>query len=156
MRCATHTTQKHKSKKNIDTMIYPNPPAPSGFNFKGECDRRMSRDRYRSPQHGDAIFRCKTNFCFILLTIILYAADRRAQGQKVCFLSEYLCFLFVCCVESTRTDPSYPTMYFLPMPPEASSCFGMISDEGVECVPLSCLSLATRRHGKVSNVSSVE
>jgi len=29
-----------------------------------------------------------------------------------------------------RTDPSYPPMYFLLMPPDASSCFGMISDEG--------------------------
>ena len=67
-------------------MIYPNPPAPSGFNIKGECDRRMSRDRSRSPQHGDAIFRRETNFFFILFTIILYAADRRARGQKVCFL----------------------------------------------------------------------
>ena len=67
-------------------MIYPNPPAPSGFNFKGECNRCMSRDRARSPQHGDAIFRRETNFFFILFTIILYAADRRTRGQKVCFL----------------------------------------------------------------------
>ena len=111
-------------------MIYPNPPAPSGFNFKGECDRRMSRDRYRSPQHGDAIFRCKTNFCFILLTIILYAADRRARGQKVCFFSEYLCFLFGRCVESTRTDPSYPPIYFCPDPPSPRRVRGMVSDEG--------------------------
>ncbi len=28
------------------------------------------------------------------------------------------------------TDPSYPPICFLPMPPESSSCFGMISDEG--------------------------
>ena len=130
--CKAHKTQntKHKPKKNIDTMISPNPPAPSGFNFKGECDRRMSRDRARSPQHGDAIFRRETNFFFILFTIILYAADRRARGQKVCFFSEYLCFLFGRCVNSMRTDPSYPPMYFLPMPPESSTCFGMILNEG--------------------------
>ena len=29
-----------------------------------------------------------------------------------------------------RTDPSYPPIFFLPMPPESSSCFGMILDEG--------------------------
>ena len=81
----------------------------------------MSRDRSRSPQHGDAIFLRKTNCFFILLTIILCAADRRAGGQKVCFFSEYMCFLFGRCVESTRTDPCYPPIYFLPMPPEASS-----------------------------------
>ena len=123
-----HNTHRTTSKKHRHHDL-PRPPASSGFNFTGECDRRMSRDRYRSPQHGDAIFSCKTNFCFILLTIILYAADRRARGQKVCFFSEYLCFLFGCCVESTRTDPSYPSIYFLPMPPKYSSCFGMISDE---------------------------
>ena len=73
---------------------------------------------------------CETNEFFILFTIILYAADRRARGQKVCFVSEYLCFLCGRCVESTRTDPSYPLIFFSPMPPMSSSCFGMISDEG--------------------------
>ncbi len=29
-----------------------------------------------------------------------------------------------------RTDPSYPSIFFLPMPPKSSSCFGMISDDG--------------------------
>jgi hypothetical protein len=91
------------------------------------------------------MFLSETNFFYILLTIIPYAADRREWGQKVCFFSEYLCFLFGRCVESTLTDPSYLPIFFLLMPPEASSCFGMISDEGVERAPLSCLSLAARR-----------
>ncbi len=34
------------------------------------------------------------------------------------------------CIESTRTDPSYPPIYFSPMPPKSSSCFDMISDKG--------------------------
>ena len=78
------------------------------------------------------------------------------RDKRYVFLSEYLCFLFGRCVESTRTDASYPTMYFLPMPPEASSCFGMISDEGVERAPLSCFSLARGGMVRVSIVSRVE
>ena len=76
------------------------------------------------------MFLSETNFFYILLTIIPYAPDRREWGQKVCFFSEYLCFLFGRCVESTRTDPRYPPIYFLPMLPESSSCFGMVLDEG--------------------------
>jgi len=86
--CKAHKTQNTKNtsrKKNIDTMISPNPPAPSGFIFKGECDRRMSRDRSQSPQHGDAIFIRETNCFFILLPIILCASAQRARGQKVSF-----------------------------------------------------------------------
>ena len=126
-----HTQPQHRttSKKHQHHDL-PRSPASSGSNLTGECDRRTSHDRYRSPQHGDAIFLCETNFSFILLTIILYAADRRAWGQKVCFFSKYLCFLFVRCIESTRTDPSYLPIYYSLMPLEASSCFGMISDEG--------------------------
>ena len=41
-----------------------------------------------------------------------------------------MCFFFGRCIESTRTDPSYPPIYFSPMPPESSSCFGMILDKG--------------------------
>jgi hypothetical protein len=90
-------------------------------------------------------FLSETIFFYILLTIIPYAADRRALGTKGMFFCKYLCFLFGHCVKSTRTDPSYSPIYFLLMPPEASSCFGMILDEGVERAPLSCLSLAARR-----------
>ena len=143
----SHNTQpQHTAQlpKNTDTMISPRPPASSGFNFKGECDRRMSHDRPWSAQYGDAIFLRETNCFLILLSIILYAADRRARGQKVCFFSEYLCFIFGRWVESTRTDPSYPLIHFLPMPPESSSCFGMISDEGGGSAIVR-LSLAARR-----------
>ena len=52
------------------------------------------------------------------------------MGTKGMLFSEYLCFLFVRCIESTRTDPSYPPIYFSPVPPESSSCFGMILDKG--------------------------
>ncbi len=50
--------------------------------------------------------------------------------RKVCFLSDYLCFLFGRCVESTRTDTSYPPIYYFPMLLKSSSCFGMILDKG--------------------------
>ena len=124
-----HNTNRTTSEKHRQHDL-PRPPASSGSNLTGECIRHTSHDRDRSPQHDDAIFLRETNFSFILLTIILCAADRRAWGQKVCFFSEYLCFLFVRCIESTRTDPSYPPIYFSPVPPKSSSHFGMISDEG--------------------------
>ncbi len=34
------------------------------------------------------------------------------------------------CIESMRTGPNYPSMFFSPMPPKSSSHFGMILDEG--------------------------
>jgi hypothetical protein len=52
-------------------MTPPRPPASSGFNCIGECDRRKLCNRPRSPQHGDVMFLSKTNLFCILLTIIL-------------------------------------------------------------------------------------
>jgi len=40
------------------------------------------------------------------------------------------CAFFCRCIESTRTDPSYPPIYFSLVPPVSLTCFGMISDEG--------------------------
>jgi len=82
---APATSKKHW---NHDLRL----PASSGFNFTGECDRRTSCDRYRSPQYGDAIFFNETNCFFLFYWLLLKAADRRALGQKVCFFSEYMCF----------------------------------------------------------------
>jgi len=136
-----HTQHKNTSrKKNIDTMISPNPPAPSGFIFKGECDRRMSRDRSRSLRSGDVIFMDATKKSFILLTTILCASAQRARGQKVSFQREYSCFLLRRCIEKTRTDPSYSPISFLPQPSKSSSCFGMSLDWA---------GAAHRRHGNV-------
>ena len=73
-------------------MALHNPPAPSGFNFRGKCDRRTSRDRSRSSRSGDAIFIDVTNKSFILVTILLITSDQHARGQKVSFLSDGSCF----------------------------------------------------------------
>ena len=60
-------------------MTPPQPPASSGFNCIRECNRRTSRDRPRSPQHGNVMFLSETNLFSILLTIILEATDQRAR-----------------------------------------------------------------------------
>ena len=57
---APATSKKHR---NHDLR----PPASSGFNFTGECDRRTSCDRYRSPQYGDAIFLMKRTVSFYFI-----------------------------------------------------------------------------------------
>ena len=58
-----HTLPQHRttSKKHQHHDL-PRPPASSGSNLTGECDRRTSHDRYQSPQHGDAIFYVKLTF----------------------------------------------------------------------------------------------
>jgi hypothetical protein len=77
----------------------------------------------------------------ILYFIYIYStgsgsARRQTTGM---FFSEYLPFFLGCYVESTRTDPSYPPIFFLLMPPMSSSCFGMISDKGGAAPWLPCL-----------------
>ena len=120
----TTTTHRTTSKKHRHHDL-PNLPAPGGFIFKGECDRRMSRDRSRSLQSGDVIFLDATKKSFILLTTILCASTQHARGRKVSFQSEYSCFLLRRCIEKMRTDPSYSPISFLPRPSKSSSCFGM-------------------------------
>ncbi len=105
-------------------------PAPSGSNFRGKCNRRTSHDGARSSKHGDVLFIDCTNSSVILLTILLITLDQCAWGHKVKFGCDDLCFFCGRCMETTRTDPCYLVIFFLPMSPESSSCFGMISDEG--------------------------
>ena len=66
----THNHNRHASEKHRHHDL-PRPPASSGSKFTGKCDRHTSRDRYRSPKHGDAIFLRENNVSFILLPIIL-------------------------------------------------------------------------------------
>jgi hypothetical protein len=76
-----HTTIHNTHTKNIKHRHHgpPKPPASSGSNFTGECDRRTSRDQSRSLQHGDVLFIDDTNFSFIYLFIILSAAAQRTH-----------------------------------------------------------------------------
>ena len=112
------TTHRATSKKHRHHDL-PHPPASSGFNFTGECNRRTLRNRYQSPQHGNAIFLCQTNFFFILLTIILCAADRCARGQKVCFLVNTCAFYSAVASNQHALTPSIRRYIFcrcLPRP----------------------------------------
>ncbi len=84
-----HHTQPQNTPHNFRKTPTPWSPPPAGF-------QRLQFNRWvRSPYVGRSISiaatrRCnflrETNVFFILLTIILYAADQRAWGQKVCFL----------------------------------------------------------------------
>jgi hypothetical protein len=67
-------------------MIPPQPPASSGFNSDGECACPTLHGGAQSPQHSMLLFFYKINSSFILFTIILFAADHHADGQKLCFL----------------------------------------------------------------------
>jgi hypothetical protein len=89
----THNNTQHTTK-NINHHHHgpPKLPASSGSNFTGECNRHTSCDRSGSLQHGDVTFINKTNCSIIIFTIILQAAARHARGQKVSFISYYLCF----------------------------------------------------------------
>jgi hypothetical protein len=84
----------------------------------------------QSSKHGNVLFIDCTNSSVILLTILFITSDQRARGHKVSFGCDDLCFFPGCCIERTRTDPCYLVIFFLPMSPKFSSCFGMISDEG--------------------------
>ena len=51
----------HNTKKQRHHDL-PCPPASSGFKFKGKCDRHTSRDCALPAQHGNAFFKCLTNY----------------------------------------------------------------------------------------------
>jgi hypothetical protein len=61
----------------------PHPPASSSFNLTGEHNRCKLRNRYQSPQHGNAIFVRETNYSFIFLMISLQEADQPALGLEL-------------------------------------------------------------------------
>ena len=124
----SHTTPQVKKQQNSGTMALHNPPAPSGSNFTGECDRRKSCDRSGSLRSGDVIFIDETKKTFILFTTILCASAQRARGQMVSFWSDGSCFFHRRFVKKMRTDPSYLPIFFLPRPLESLLCFGTISD----------------------------
>jgi hypothetical protein len=89
----THNNTQHTTKNTKHhNHGPPKPPASSSSNFTGECNCRMLRNRSWSLQHDDVTFIEKNNCSVILFTIILQAAARRTCGQKVSFISYYLCF----------------------------------------------------------------
>ncbi len=88
---AHHTTPSKKTTKHRHHGPH-NPLAPSCSDFIGKCNCRKSCDQSQLLHHGDAIFIDYTNWSVILLTILLISSDQCAQGQKVSFWSDSLCF----------------------------------------------------------------
>ncbi len=129
-----HTTSNNRNTTQIvQKHPHHDPPRPLASRrskFVGKYDRLTSCNCAWSPQHGNTFFLHETNLFFILFIFILQAPDQRAGRWQVYFFSEYLPFFLGRYVESTRTDPSYPLIFFLLMPPMSSSCFRMISDKG--------------------------
>jgi hypothetical protein len=120
----TGKIKKHRHHDRHD------PPASSGSNFRGKCDRRTSRNQSRWFRCGDLTFIGKINSFLILFSIILCASAGRAGGQKVSFLCYFIVLLLFRWFDTTRTDPSYSPISFFPWPPQYSSCFSLISDRG--------------------------
>ncbi len=114
----THNNTQHTTK-NLKHRHHgpPKPPASSGSNFIGECNRRTSHNLSRSLQHGNVTFINKTNCSVIIFTIILQAMARRACGQKVSFICYYLCFFCATASEQCALT-SYPGIFYLPIPHE--------------------------------------
>ncbi len=106
------------------------PPAPSGSNFRGKCNHHTLHDGAQSSKHGNVLFIDCTNSSVIVLTILLITLDQCAWGHKMSFGCDDSCFFRGRCIKMMRTDPCYSVIFFLPMSPESSSCFGMILDEG--------------------------
>jgi hypothetical protein len=92
--CLLHT-QQHTTHNIKHKTLSPWSPQAAGFQrlqFKGECNRRMLRNRSQSLQHGIVTYINKTNCSVILFTIILQAAAWCACGQKLSFICYYSCF----------------------------------------------------------------
>jgi hypothetical protein len=108
-----HTTTTHRTTcKNQRHHDLPHLPASSSFTCKGECNRRTICCVIAHDLRNTAMHFLNVKLIIPLLTILLSATDQRNHGQKVVFFSEYLPFFLGRCVGSTRTDPSYPPIFF--------------------------------------------
>ncbi len=114
----SHTQQRTTTTKELCHHGPPKPLASNGSNFTGEYNCRMLRNRSRSLQHGDITYIDKTYCSVILFRIILQAVAWRTRGQKVSLISYYLCFFWCNCTRLTRTNLSYPAIFYLPIPHE--------------------------------------
>ncbi len=117
----THNNTQHTTK-NIKHHHHgpPKLPASGGSNFTGECNCLTLRDQSQLSQHGDVTFIDKTNCSVILFTMILQAAAWRACGQKVSFVSYYLCF-FCATASEQRALTSAIWQYFICQYPMSNS-----------------------------------
>jgi hypothetical protein len=114
----THNNTQHTAKNIKHRHHGPSkPPASSGSNFIGECNRCTLHNLSRSLQHGNVTFINKTNCSVILFTIILQSMAWRARGQKVSFICYYSCF-FCATASEQCTLTSYLGIFYLPMPHE--------------------------------------
>ena len=142
------TTHNHNTLHNFQKTPTPWSPPPTGF-------QRIQFYRWvQSPCVARSISitatrRCdlhlhETNCFFILLTIILYPADRRTLGQKVCFFSEYLCFFPAVASNQCALTPAIRQYIFHRCRPSPHHVLAWFWTRGVGA-PLSWLSLVARR-----------
>ena len=116
-RTTTHHHNTHWKQKKHRHHDRHDLPASSGSNFRGKCDRRMSRNQSRWFRCGDLTFIGKINSFLILFSIILCASAGRVGGQNVRFLCYFTVLFLFRWFDTTRTDSSYPPIPFFPCPP---------------------------------------
>jgi hypothetical protein len=67
----------------------------------------------------------------LLYCLIFYVKRLSVPGDKRRVFEMIACaFLLGRCIETTRTDPSYSPIFFLPQPPKSALYFGVILDLG--------------------------
>ncbi len=137
---APATSKKHRHHD------LPRPPASSGFNFTGECDRRTSCDRYRSSQYGDAIFLHETN-CFFLFYWLYYSMPLTGAhwDKRYVFLVNTCAFFLAVASNQRALTPAIRRYIFCRCRSSPHHVLAWFRTRGVG-VPLSWLSLERRGH----------
>ncbi len=128
----TQPTQYHKKQKHWHHDL-PWPLASSGFNYIGECDPHMLRDRSQSTHHGNLTFIDETNVFFILLTIILHVLDRRAHELKVSYFSANLLLFLAVALKQPELTVSIRQYFNLHCPLSPRHVSAWFRTRGVRC-----------------------
>ena len=111
-------------------MIYPNPPAPSGFNFKGECDRRMSRDRADLRNTAMQFLDVKLTFSLFYLQLFCMPLTDAHGDKRYVFLVNTCAFYLAVASNQRALTPAIRRYIFCRDPPSPRRVRGMVSDEG--------------------------
>ena len=111
-----HNTHNQQHKQHIKKHQHhdpPQPPASSGFNILMVSVIALRHAVAHNLRNmAMLLIFHEINSSFILFSIILFAADQRTWGQKVCFL-QWINVHFYCSLrESMRTNPICPPIFF--------------------------------------------